>query len=166
MIRETSDARKIAGRFDAEIRNVGAPFSVPTEAIIEAGKKIGDILLYDDLDDPRTDGRGMAGWITCEDWRTGRDLAFQHLWGPSRFADGRERHLEIMIAVCDFGIALDGDPRFRGWRQPFADTPIRYARNGHVITTIADQVSTVSSDGRYGLTTMRSARPLLIGLRP
>lgn len=166
-LRETDELVKSYTRLRAELARIEQP---PIgRGSMELAHQAGDIFLVDDSDDERTDERGVFAWITADDWREPTELHAFQIWGPSMHLDGRARHLGILVDVCQWGVDLDGDERFSHFPRPFADMPIFYTRQGHVLTVLADSllvpagVARISPDGRRTTTTLRRALPVLQG---
>jgi len=147
----TTDLRAAHEKLNAEVLNIGRkPMG---EGAMETALGAGDVFLVDPVDQ-RADKRGAFAWIAADDWRDPTELFAQQIWGPSTYDDGTDRHLDILIDVCQWGVDHEGEFAFR-----FADMPITYARDGHLLTVLADQFARVtqSRDGRFSTTTLRTA---------
>ena len=152
------DVEKAHERLAKETANVGAP--TYGEGVVQRIVLDGHIVLVNPVDDSRSDGRGEIAIIEFDNPRAPTEMYARQIWGPSRYEDGRERHLDLLIRVCQWGVD-----------NGYGDLPISYARDGHVLTTLADGIlipagaGEFSRDGRFTNTTLRRALSALSAAR-
>lgn len=144
-------------RLDAETRVIDA--ATYGKGVIQQMIAEGHIVLVSE--ETRTDGRGEIAILLFDDPKKPTELYAKQIWGPSKYDDGRDRHLDILVRVCQWGVD-----------NGYGDLPISYGRDGHVLTQIADAIllparaGELSRDGQYTHTTLRRALVALTAAKP